>query len=496
MRRGERGHSANAPVQSALVLSTALGMETMTRDHRSAAEIWQTAYGELQLQLPREAFDTWLRGARLVAHEDGTFIIGVHNVYAREWLEHRLKKVVMRTLEQIAERAVEVRFVISPPEAADQDLSSAGPLLAGLEPVSQEAPTFEALQPGQTGLNPRYRLEDYAVGESNRMAHAAALAVLDAPAEQFNPLLIHSTPGLGKTHLLHAIGNAALESGLSVLFVTAERFTNDLLAAIRTHKTEDFRDKYRSVDVLLVDDAEFMAGKESTQEEFYHTFNRLYDGGAQIILATGQSPDAIRKLDARLRSRFEGGLVVEIAAPDYQTRLDILAIKARQRGFEGRIPPEVLEVIAEEAAGSVRELEGALNRVIATALINREAPTLRVAESALSATRDAQWTISLEDVIFAVAEFYHLEATDLTGRGRSREVSAARQVAMYLANKYTNASLQAIGEALGGRNHSTVLYSCDRIDDLVQTESQVRRDVHTILQALRPQGSSTRLLRE
>ncbi len=463
----------------------------MTGDQRSPAEIWQTAYGELQLQLPREAFDTWLRSARLIAHEDGTYIIGVRNIYAREWLEHRLKKVIVRTLGQVAGRSVEVSFVVWAGDPEESDLRGAGPLLAEIAPPGPERAEFEMPAPGQTGLNPRYTFDEYAVGDSNRMAHAAALAILDSPAVHFNPLYLHASVGLGKTHLLHAVGNAAAADGLRPLMVTAERFTNDLVAAIRSKKTADFREKYRSVDLLLVDDVEFMAGKDSTQEEFYHTFNRLYENGAQIVVAAGQPPAAIRKLDARLQSRFEGGLVVEIAPPDYATRLEILSLKARQRGFEGRIPPEVMEVIAEESVGSIRELEGALNRVIATALINREAPTLRVAETAINQTRASQSALSLEDTIFAVAEFYGIEPDALTGRARSREVSAARQVAMYLAYKYTNTSLQQIGEALGGRNHSTVLYSCERIDDLMQTDSQVRHDVQTILQSLRPQSVSS-----
>jgi len=458
----------------------------MASDQRSAAELWETAYGELQLQLPREAFDTWLRSARLIAHEDGTYIIGVHNIYAREWLEHRLKKVILRTLSQIAGRSVEISFVVWTGEPEETDLREAGPLLAEIAPPEPDKAEFERLAPGQTGLNPRYTFDEYAVGESNRMAHAAAMATLDDPGAQFNPLVIHATVGLGKTHLLHAMGHEGSAAGLRTLFVTGERFTNDLMAAIQTRKTAEFRDKYRSVDLLLIDDLEFIAGKESTQEEFYNTFNMLYEAGAQIVAAVGQAPAALRKLDNRLRSRFEGGLVVEITPPDYETRLEIVRLKTRQRGFEGRVPLEVMEVIAEEAANSVRELEGALNRMIASAMLNREAPTIRAAEAAINQTRANLLAPGLEDVIFAVAQFYEIEPDDLTGRGRSREVSSARQVAMYLAYKHTNTSLQQIGEALG-RNHSTVLYSCERIDDLMQTDSQARRDVQQIMLSLRPQ---------
>jgi chromosomal replication initiator protein len=457
----------------------------MSSDSRTPHDIWQTAVGELQLQLPREAFDTWLRGARLVAHEDGTYIIGVANIYAREWLEHRLKKVIVRTLSQIAGRSVELRVVVWTGEQEKADLREAGPLMAELSPAEPEEVTFEAASAGHTGLNQRLILEDYVVGESNKLAHAAAMAVLDTPGTHFNPLMLHATVGLGKTHLLHAMGNAATTDGMTVLFVTGERFTNELVAAIKAKRTPEFRDKYRGVDLLLVDDIEFIAGKDATQEEFYHTFNALVEQGAQVVLAGGLPPGEIRKLDERLQSRFVGGLVVEITPPDYDTRLEILSIKVRQRGFEGRISPEVLEVIAEESVGSIRELEGALNRLVASALINQEAPNLRVAETAINHTRATQASISFEDVLFAVAGYYGLDPDELTGRARSRDVSGPRQVAMYLAYKHTNTSLQQIGEALGGRNHSTVLYSCERIDDLMKTDSQARRDVQQIMQVLK-----------
>lgn len=462
---------------------------TMPNDTRTPAAIWQTTLGELELQMPREAFNTWLRGARLLAQEDGTYVIGVHNTYARDWLEQRLRKVILRTLSHIAGRSVEVRFVVWTGEPEREDLRSAGPLLADLE--TSEAPVFDQPAPDLTGLNPRYRLDDYVVGPGNRMAHAAAAAVLDPTSAHFNPLVIHAGVGLGKTHLLHAVGNAAHAAGLKALFISAERFTNDLVAAIKSKRMNDFRDKYRSANLLLMDDLDFIAGKESTQEELYHTFNILYDAGAQIIFAGNQPPSAIRRLDPRLMSRFEGGLVVEISPPDFETRLEILRTKTRLNGYEGRIPLEVLEVIAEESTDSVRELEGALNRLVAAALLDQGAPTVNLAETAIEQLRASQSPgLMLGDVILAVAGFYDLMPEELTGRGRSRDLSAARQVTMYLAYKHTSASLQQIGAALGGRNHSTVLYSCERIGDLMATDSMVRRDVQAILQMLRPERVS------
>jgi chromosomal replication initiator protein len=451
---------------------------------RKADVIWQTAYGDLQLQLPRETFDTWLRNARLVAHEDGTYIIGVENIYAREWLEHRLKSVVVSTLSRIAERGVEVRFVLLPGQEKSADLSGAGPLLADLEPEGEEAPRFERLPAGETSLNPQYTFAAFVEGTSNRLASAGARTAADAPGAQFNPLFLHASTGLGKTHLLHAIGNACHEQGWRVLYASAERFTNDMVGAIRARKTDAFREKYRGVDVLLVDDVQFIAGKDTTQEEFYHTFNALHNAGAQIVLAASRPPAQIGKLDPHLRSRFEGGLVVDIQPPDFLTRLAILQSKAERRGFAERVPYDVLERIAEAVEDNVRSLEGALNQVIARLLLSPEPFTVEMAEVSFDFPEPAAPLVTMADVIMAVADYYDVSPDDLCGRDRSREVSVARQVAMYIARDEVGVPLQQIGEALGGRNHSTVLYSCERIGDLLDADSPLRRQVEAIKGAL------------
>jgi chromosomal replication initiator protein len=463
----------------------------MNEQTQSPASIWQTAYGELQLQIPRETFNTWLRNARLIAHEDGTFVIGVQNIYAREWLDQRLKKVIVRTLSHIAHRSVEVRFVLAPehPKEQDDNLHTAGPLLAHIAKPT-ESPQFERLVPGETGVNPRQTFETYAVGACNRLAVAAAESIIEAPAAQFNPLYIYGGVGLGKSHILHAIGNTCAARGLSVLYVSAETFTNDLVASIRTRATDEFREKYRSTEILLMDDIQFLAGKETSQEEFLHTFNTLFNANAQVVLASNMAPGDLRQLDRRLRSRFEGGLIVELLPPDYLTRLDILDIKSDLRGFGDRITLNVLERIAEEVEGSARELEGALNRIIAASILTHTAPSLDHAETMLQETRSrhASSGLSLEDIIMTTAEYYGVSPEDLCGRSRSREVSAARQIAMYLAREEGDVPLQQIGEALGGRNHSTVLYSIERINDLVGTDSAVRRQVQAIVRILHPRN--------
>lgn len=472
----------------------------------SPAEVWQTAYGELQLQLPRETFDTWLRHARLIAHEDGTFIVGVHNIYAREWLEHRLKKVIVRTLGEIARRTVEVRFVLASEHAGKNgkkpksderaEVYSAGPLLAPLKKEEERAkPRFERLPPGEAGLNTRQTFDTFAVGECNRLAYAAARSVIQAPARQFNPLYVCSKVGLGKTHLMHAIGNACVENDLRVMYVSSETFTNDLLAAIRGRQTAAFRDKYRALDVLLLDDVQFLADKEATQEEFFHTFDALFNANSQIVVAGNVPPAELQGIDLRLRSRFEGGLTIELREPDYLTRLDILEIKTKLRAFDGRVGLDLLERIAEVIDGSVREVEGALNQVIAAALLTEQPPTIEAAEAALAGSRPAPregLDVSLQDVVMATAEYYGVSPEDLCGRSRARDVSAARQVAMHIAYHRADVSLQDIGEMMDGRSHSTVLYNCDRISDLLSTDSSVKREIDAILRSLAPQEERQR----
>lgn len=448
----------------------------MKSNDPSPAEVWKAAYGELQLQIPRETFDTWLRDACLVAHEDGAYIVGVRNVYAREWLEHRLKPVITRTIAAIARRTVEVRFVIwQEPETLGDD---PGPLLAPLKPKTPK--TFRPHSPEKTGLNPRLSFGNFVVGPSNRLAYAVAVGIAEAPGQQFNPLTFHGAIGIGKSHLLHAIGNACLEDGLTVLYAPSETFTNDLVAAIRSHHTEELRTKYRTVDVLLVDDVQFLAGKGSTQEEFYHTFNALHDANRQLVMAANRPPAAITGLDERLRSRLEGGLLAGLVIPGHEERFAILQMKAEGSGLS----PAVLELIADRVEGNVRKLEGALNRMMAGMLITGEAPTLQQAEAALGALAKERRTPSLEDIILAVSGYYEVDPTDVCGPGRTREVSVARQVIMYLAREHAGAPLQQIGLALGGRNHSTVLYGCERVTDLLATNSLLHGQIETILRTL------------
>jgi len=307
-----------------------------------AAQAWQAALGQLQMEMPKAAFDTWVRDAELLSYEDGSFIIGVQNAYARDWLESRLSSSITRLLTGIMNRTVEVNFTVW------QDTTeSATHSPDFIEP--NPAPEIES-----PSLNRRYSFSNFVVGASNRLAHAASLAVAENPAQAYNPLFVYGGVGLGKTHLLHAIGNHCAQSGLNILYVSSEEFTNDLISAIRTHTTQAFREKYRRIDVLLIDDIQFIAGKESTQEEFFHTFNTLHGQDKQVVMSSDRPPKAMVTLEERLRSRFEWGLTADIQPPDYETRMAILRSKAERARYN--IADDIIEIIARKFQSNIREL--------------------------------------------------------------------------------------------------------------------------------------------
>jgi chromosomal replication initiator protein len=331
-------------------------------------------------------------------------------------------------------------------------------------------------------LNHQYTFDQFIVGSSNRLAHAASLAVAESPAKAYNPLFLYGGVGLGKTHLLQAIAHYAVERNLQVLYISSETFTNDLINAIRCKSTEGFRELYRSTDFLLVDDIQFIAGKESTQEEFFHTFNTLHSSGRQIIISSDRPPQAIPTLEERLASRFEWGLIADIQPPDLETRIAILRFKAEYRG--ARVPNEVMEFIARQMQNNIRELEGGLNRVLAHAALMRVPVTLDLARQALSDLVAKQEKLTLPEIIRTVALHYGVKETELVGQSRRKEIAGPRQVVMYLAREDTNASLPQIGDALGGRDHTTILYGSEKIAGQIEQDDALRRTVIAIREAL------------
>lgn len=437
-----------------------------------AEQAWQATLGQLQLEMQKAAYDTWAKDAALISYEDGSFVIGVHNAYARDWLQSRLSSKVTRLLTGLMNRSVSVRFIVWQDTSARNEPP---------EPVMDEL--FEtAIPPESANLNTRYSFENFVVGPSNRLAHAASLAVAENPALAYNPLFLYGGVGLGKTHMLHAIGNMSLQRGLQVLYVSSEEFTNDLINAIRSHTTQAFREKYRRIDVLLIDDIQFIAGKESTQEEFFHTFNTLHGQNKQLVISSDRPPKAMVTLEERLRSRFEWGLTADIQAPDFETRLAILRAKSDRTGYD--IPDEVMEMIARRVQSNIRELEGALTRVAAFSNLSALPLTPHLVETVLSDLLPRKTQIQPDEVIRKVADVFGVAMERMLGRERTREVALPRQIAMYLLREEANISLPQIGDTLGGRDHTTVMYGCDKIADLLERDDRLRRKVIEIREQL------------
>jgi len=445
----------------------------------NAEQAWQSVLGQLQMEMPRASFDTWVRDTKPVSYQDGTLTVGVSNAYARDWLENRLASTVNRLLVGILNSSVDVNFIVNGNEA-EQTVDEA--------PQTKPEPVYASDQPARSvSINPRYVFDTYVVGSGNRLAHAACLAVAEKPARAYNPLFLYGGVGLGKTHLLHAIGNACHGRGLNVLYVSSEEFTNDMISAIRTHTNQAFREKYRSADVLLVDDIQFIAGKESTQEEFFHTFNTLHGQDKQIIVSSDRPPKSLNTLDERLRSRFEWGLTADIQPPDLETRLAILRSKAERTGRQ--ISDDILETIARRVQSNIRELEGALNRILAFADLSGSSLTPNLVEVALADLLPQRSDVAPSKIIELVAKEWQTTVEALLGRDRSQKIAQPRQVAMYLMRKETDASLPMIGQVLGGRDHTTVMYAIEKITSDIESKTDLRKRVVNIKQQLYGQGA-------
>lgn len=441
----------------------------------SPTDVWTAALADLQLQIAKPTFDSWLRGTRGVALADHEIVVAVANDYAKDWLEQRLRPTVDRAVAKVTGRPVTCRFVIH------RSLRSNAPAMTsagadGQLPLPEGGPGRAPL------LNSQYTFDTFVVGSGSRMAHAASLAVAENAAVKYNPLFIYGGSGLGKTHLLHAVGHSALARGAKVLSVSSETFANDLIAAIRNQSTEAFRDVYRQANVLLVDDIHFIAGKESTQEEFFHTFNALHDSHGQIVMTSDRPPASIATLEERLRSRFQWGLIVDIEPPDLETRIAILSAKAESRGV--RLPDQVIEVIANAVKLNVRQLEGALNRILAYSSCEGVEVTIDTAKRAMDELSVRTEPPSPSKVLEAVAEFFGVTPADICGRSRLSRVAEPRQVAMYLMRVDSAASYPQIGSVIGGRDHSTALHGYEKIARLLERDPKLRREIMQLRERL------------
>ncbi|MEM8860575.1 MAG: chromosomal replication initiator protein DnaA [Chloroflexota bacterium] len=460
---------------------------------------WKATLGELELQMTRATFSTWLKDAKLIRSEGEHYVIGVRNDYARDWLENRLQETILRTLNAITSEQNSISFEVmseglkvssrtrrkGSPENGykgerTRGVESNGQV--GYKEYTNVVSTKEVDVANKTGLRLGYTFMTFVVGESNRLAHAAALGVAEKPGASYNPLFIYGGVGLGKTHLLHAIGHKCADSGLKVCYVTSETFTNDLVQAIRTQKTSQFREKYRTIDVLLIDDIQFIAGKESTQEELFHTFNDLHSRGKQVVISSDRPPKAMATLQERLQSRFEWGLMTDIQMPNIETRMAILRSKAEENDVE--VPGNVIEMIAHQVRHNIRELEGALNKVIAYSQLTSQQVDMQLARMALADLVNRQEKINVSRVIDTVCRHFDMTRELICGPGRSRSISYPRQLAMYLARTETGASFPQIGMQLGNRDHTTILHGYEKIMEQVETNPGVRQDMLAVKSSL------------
>lgn len=450
--------------------------------------VWETTLEELQHQMARNVFNTWFRGASLVSAENDTYTIGVESENTRNWLQSRMQNTVNKTLTSIAGHPSAAAFVVAPDTPV---VTGNGHYANG---NGSSSPSYEndhqangLYQNGQNGnhngngykfsnnLNYRYTFSTFVVGHNNRLAHAAAQSVAERPGETYNPLFIYGGVGLGKTHLLHAVGHECLKRGLSVRYVSSETFTNDLIAAIRSQKTAEFREKYRTPDLLLIDDIQFIAGKESTQEELFHTFNDLHSRGKQVILSSDRPPRAMHTLEERLKSRFEWGLMADIQLPDHETRIAILQNKAEEKGII--VPEEVMVAIAHHIRNNIRELEGALNKVLAYAQLNNTSISIETADLALQDLIRRPEKVTMDEIIDTVCNYFSVTPDKLCGKGRTRSIAYPRQVAMYLCRTEAEGSFPQIGARLGNRDHTTIMHGYEKISAKTESDSNIRRDI-------------------
>ncbi len=442
------------------------------------SDIWSNTLAIIEAQLSKPSFETWLKATKPLAFYNNTLVVGVPNEFAKDWVESRYSNLLQETVNSVAGKEIQLKFII--PQNSDggsrQDRQA-------LEQHTRAADTTLFKPPN---LNPKYVFDTFVIGNSNRFAHAACLAVAEAPARAYNPLFIYGGVGLGKTHLMHAIGHYVLEQNksLKVVYVSSETFTNELINSIRDDRTIQFRNKYRNVDVLLVDDIQFLAGKERTQEEFFHTFNTLHEANKQIVVSSDRPPKEIPTLEDRLRSRFEWGLITDIQQPDLETRIAILRKKAKQENLE--VPNDILVNIATKISTNIRELEGALIRVVAYASLTEDQISVSLADEALKdmvPNQNRPITISL--IQKTVAEYFDLKPDDFKAKKRNRSISFPRQIAMYLCRELTDASLPKIGEDFGGRDHTTVIHACMKISQEIKSDPGLLSTVENLTRRIK-----------
>lgn len=447
-------------------------------------ELWQSALGEIELQISRPNFVTWFKNSQLLDKKEGAALIGFPNNFAKEWVENKYHKIILGALRNIDETTKKVEFIVhNNPNVVPRINDS-----KTKKSTNADQLVFSELKvDAETNLNPRYSLASFVVGSSNEMAYAAAQAIIKEIGRKYNPLFIHGGVGVGKTHLIQAIGNEIknlYQNKVKVKYVPSEKFTNEVIWAMRNKRMDTIKEKYRLIDILIIDDIQFIGGKTRTEEEFFHTFNALYENNKQIIISSDRPPRFIPTLEERLRSRFEGGMICDIGYPDYELRVAVLKAKLQEK--QTNLPQEVTELIANKVKKNLRELEGVLNRIIFYQQTKNQNISSKVADQIISENiqEPMQQNVSAPQVIKAVAEFFEVSPNDLAGRCRKKEVVEPRQIAMYLLRDLLDLSFPYIGEKLGKRDHTTAMYAYEKISQEVNKNQSLNHKILLIKEKL------------
>lgn len=438
----------------------------------SIEELWNAVLNNVQTKISKPSFDTWLKSTKAVALEGNTLTIAVPSEFAKDWLENQYTGLISDVIEEITGSKLQIKFDVPEPDEGMNEIKH----------IKNPKQTVDNASETKSMLNDKYTFDTFVIGAGNRFAHAASLAVAEAPAKAYNPLFIYGGVGLGKTHLMHAIGHYVREHNpeAKVLYITSEKFTNEFINSIMENDSSSFRNKYRNVDVLLIDDIQFIAGKESTQEEFFHTFNTLHEENKQIVISSDRPPKEIPTLEDRLRSRFEWGLITDITPPDLETRIAILNKKAKAEGLD--IPNEVMLYIANQIDTNIRELEGALIRVVAySSLVNKDIDAALAADALKDIIpSNKPKVITVENIQQEVAKKYNIRMEDFAAKKRTKSIAFPRQIAMYLSRELTDLSLPKIGEEFGGRDHTTVIHAHDKISKLLEEDEELNRNIEEL----------------
>lgn len=452
-------------------------------------QLWQAVLGELELNLTKANFTTWFKNTAISSIDGEKIVIGVPNTFTKAWLENKYHQSILKTLQKIVGGNVkEVIYKVEAikPQTQKTEVASSRPAEASSFASASAAPSSTGSAPNRFGLNPKYTFANFIVGKNNELAHAAAQAVAKSPGKStYNPLFIYGGVGLGKTHLLQGIGHSILEAdpNKKVLYTTSEKFTNDYVQAIKTHTTEKFKQTYRTPDLLLIDDVQFMAAKDGTQQEFFHTFNDLHQADKQIVMSSDRPPKAIPALEQRLVSRFEWGMIADISQPDYETRIAILKAKCAEKGLN--LDQNIVNHIAAVIQNNIRELEGALNKIIAYEQFQHAPLSLESVKKILAThVASGRKSATPKQLLSTVAEFYDLRLDELLGQSREKRLAFPRQIVMYLMRKELESSYPAIGQEIGGRDHTTAMHAFDKISREVEVSERLKQEIEQIKQRL------------